>query len=53
MLQSAGIPVEMGTAGMATAFKAELAGRGPERPRIAILAEYDASPASATAAATT
>src|ERR671939_1539579 len=32
----------MGTAGMATAFKAEL-GRAP-RPRIAILAEYDALP---------
>ena len=44
LLQSAGIPVEMGTAGMATAFKAELGGRGGERPRVAILAEYDALP---------
>jgi amidohydrolase len=43
MLQSAGIPVEMGTAGMATAFKAELGGGGA-RPRVAILAEYDALP---------
>jgi amidohydrolase len=47
MLQTAGIPVEMGTAGMATAFKAELVGgkNGRQaRPRIAILAEYDALP---------
>jgi amidohydrolase len=44
LLQSAGIPVEMGTAGMATAFKAELGGRGVPRPRVAILAEYDALP---------
>src|SRR5689334_847165 len=42
LLQSAGIPVEMGTAGMATAFKADLGGAG--RPRVAILAEYDALP---------
>src|SRR3954451_7258382 len=43
MLQSAGIPVEMGTAGMATAFKAELPGKGrAAHPRVAILAEYDA-----------
>src|SRR5437762_3385949 len=28
MLQAAGVPVEMGTAGMATAFKAELPGNG-------------------------
>jgi amidohydrolase len=42
MLQSAGIPVEMGTAGMATAFKAELGQQ--QRPRVAILAEYDALP---------
>jgi amidohydrolase len=34
----------MGTAGMATAFKAELGGRGGARPRVAILAEYDALP---------
>ena len=44
MLQSAGIPVEMGTAGMATAFKAELGGKRAARPRVAILAEYDALP---------
>jgi amidohydrolase len=46
LLESAGIPVEMGTAGMATAFKAELEGRqtSQQRPRIAILAEYDALP---------
>ena len=44
MLESAGIPVETGTAGMATAFKAELAGKRGARPRIAILAEYDALP---------
>ena len=41
MLQQAGIGVEMGTAGMATAFKAAL---GDDRPRVAILAEYDALP---------
>src|ERR1700687_1221480 len=44
LLESAGIPVEMGTAGMATAFKAELDGKGAQRPRVAILAEYDALP---------
>src|ERR1700716_1311235 len=44
LLQAAGIPVEMGTAGMATAFKAELGGQGAQRPRVAILAEYDALP---------
>jgi amidohydrolase len=44
MLQEAGIPVEMGTAGMATAFKAELNGASQQRPRVAILAEYDALP---------
>jgi amidohydrolase len=44
LLQSAGIPVEMGTAGMATAFKAELGGERRGRPRVAILAEYDALP---------
>src|SRR5207237_7872460 len=43
MLQSAGVPVEMGTAGMATAFKAEISGKS-NSPRIAILAEYDALP---------
>src|SRR4030088_255451 len=44
LLTSAGIPVEMGTAGMATAFKAELGGKGGQHPRVAILAEYDALP---------
>src|ERR671937_503308 len=44
LLESAGIPVETGTAGMATAFKAELGGKHGARPRIAILAEYDALP---------
>src|SRR5881227_3070921 len=44
ILQSAGIPVEMGTAGMATAFKADLGGKKAARPRVAILAEYDALP---------
>ena len=44
MLREGGIPVEMGTAGMATAFKAELDGRNGARPRVAILAEYDALP---------
>src|SRR5438874_4397249 len=44
LLHSAGIPVEMGTAGMATAFKAELGGHNGARPCVAILAEYDALP---------
>lgn len=44
MLREGGITVEMGTAGMATAFKAELDGRNGARPRVAILAEYDALP---------
>jgi amidohydrolase len=44
LLESAGIAVEMGTAGMATAFKAELGGQRAVRPRVAILAEYDALP---------
>src|SRR5215467_6345357 len=44
LLEAAGIPVQMGTAGMATAFKAELDGKSPVRPRVAILAEYDALP---------
>src|SRR2546425_12996542 len=44
LLQAAGIPVEMGTAGMATAFKAELGGQPANRPRVAILAGYDALP---------
>jgi amidohydrolase len=44
LLRKADVPVEMGTAGMATAFKAELPGRNAGRPRVAILAEYDALP---------
>src|SRR5437588_5058883 len=44
LLESAGIPVEAGTAGMGTAFKAELGGKRVGRPRVAILAEYDALP---------
>jgi amidohydrolase len=45
MLRAAGIQVEMGTAGMRTAFKAELPGQDSSaRPRVAILAEYDALP---------
>jgi amidohydrolase len=44
MLEGAGIPVEMGTAGMATAFKAALGADSAARPRVAILAEYDALP---------
>jgi amidohydrolase len=45
LLRSAGIQVEVGTAGMSTAFRAELAGKDKaERPRVAILAEYDALP---------
>src|SRR5436853_6785620 len=44
LLQSAGIPVEMGTAGMATAFRAELRNGRARRPCVAILAEYDALP---------
>lgn len=42
LLNTAGIASEMGTAGMATAFKAELGQH--QRPRVAILAEYDALP---------
>jgi amidohydrolase len=42
MLEAAGIPVEMGIAGMTTAFKAPLGNK--DRPRVAILAEYDALP---------
>ena len=44
MLREVGLEVEMGTAGMATAFKGEMHGRGGPRPRVAILAEYDALP---------
>jgi amidohydrolase len=45
LFREAGVGVELGTAGMATAFKAELPGKGgAKRPRIAILAEYDALP---------
>jgi amidohydrolase len=42
LLEQAGIESEMGTAGMATAFKAQLGSQ--DRPRVAILAEYDALP---------
>lgn len=45
LLRSGGAQVEMGTAGMQTAFKAELPGGSGGRPRVAILAEYDALPA--------
>ncbi|HEY2593191.1 MAG TPA: M20 family metallopeptidase [Chloroflexota bacterium] len=44
MLEGAGIPVETGTAGMTTAFKAVLGAQTAARPRVAILAEYDALP---------
>src|SRR5262245_57894156 len=45
LLRAAGIPVDMGTAGMSTAFKAELWGQNADaHPRVAILAEYDALP---------
>lgn len=44
LLRSAGIEVEMGTAGMATAFRADLPSRDGRRPCVAILAEYDALP---------
>ncbi len=47
LLRDEGVPVEMGVAGMETAFKAELPGRNGAdrgRPRVAILAEYDALP---------
>ena len=43
ILGTAGAEVEMGTAGMETAFKAVLAGSSPG-PTIAVLAEYDALP---------
>src|SRR5438477_13134446 len=43
MLQSAGVPVEMGSAGMSTASKAGINGKS-KWPRIAILAEYAALP---------
>jgi amidohydrolase len=44
LLRGAGIQVDTGIAGMATAFKAELAGARAAHPRVAILAEYDALP---------
>src|SRR4051812_38502646 len=44
MLRGAGVEVAMGTAGMATAFKAVMHGPDGHRPRVAILAEYDALP---------
>ena len=40
--RAGGVPVERGTAGLPTAFRARLAGEGG--PRIAVLAEYDALP---------
>jgi amidohydrolase len=43
ILGTAGASVEMGTAGMETAFKAVLSGSS-EGPTIAVLAEYDALP---------
>ena len=43
ILGTAGAQVEMGTAGMETAFKAVLAGSSPG-PTVAVLAEYDALP---------
>ena len=54
MLRAAGIPVEMGTAGMATAFKAELA-RATARPDRASRSWPSTTrcPGWATAAATT
>src|SRR6185503_11382950 len=44
LLRGAGIEVQTGTAGMTTAFRAELPGRDGRRPCVAILAEYDALP---------
>jgi amidohydrolase len=44
LLCRAGVQVDTNIAGMATAFKAELPGKGGDRPRLAILAEYDALP---------
>src|SRR5919202_1433351 len=42
LLRGAGVQVEMGIADMATAFRAELGPATRARPRVAILAEYDA-----------
>jgi len=42
-LEARGFRVERGVGGLPTAFKAELAGRGPG-PTIAVLCEYDALP---------
>jgi amidohydrolase len=44
LLRANGASLEMGTAGMKTAFRAEMPGGTSARPRIAILAEYDALP---------
>jgi len=44
LLRGAGVDVETGTAGMSTAFRAELSGTDGRRPCVAILAEYDALP---------
>ena len=41
LLRGAGFSVEQPIAGMETAFRAEMRGRGP-RPRVALIAEYDA-----------
>src|ERR1700720_1074019 len=49
LLLSAGIPVEMGTAGMATAFKAELGGLRGGRPRGALVWRWPKSSRSSTA----
>lgn len=43
VLREAGFAIQRPYAGMATAFRAELAGRGPG-PAVALLAEYDALP---------
>lgn len=43
-LESYGFSVERGVGGVPTAFRAQLHGRSNDRPRVAILAEYDALP---------
>jgi metal-dependent amidase/aminoacylase/carboxypeptidase family protein len=42
-LQAHGLAPQRGIAGLATAFRADIAGAN-ERPRVAVLAEYDALP---------
>src|SRR5260370_9948155 len=44
LLEAAGIPVEMRTPRMPTAFNAELRGDSKARPRVPILADYGALP---------